>query len=433
MKKKYYLYLLGVLLFFLNSLFATGQLSAPGAVASEGTAYPVFQGTDNIFIFCTENEGTKSAELIVSTDLPGTKTFLWEKYNNEAGVFEFYFSESTQTPQSTISSLEDGCYRATITQGETKENYRAWVFNNWFSVSAESTNSNCESFNLTGSFISSGMKYYDLSENTAIDIHKDIKVEWKEGETIIASIQNPQLFDPPTSDTEYTFRVYDRFGCEKTEATTYESLVTKAQFTAHPQQGEAPLTVTFDNQSENGDPDLYEWFFYRDLDEIKREAENTQQSIDSIMIVAYDENPVFTFENSGTYQVKLVSKNTSGSVTCSDTAYIDEFIVVDTSFVAAPNVFTPNGDGTNDLFVVSFWSMKSIKIQIFNRWGKRIHFWESNDIRGFEETYTETVWDGKLGGRYASPGVYYYVVEGRGRDDKKRKEHGFFHLFRDKQ
>ena len=112
---------------------------------------------------------------------------------------------------------------------------------------------------------------------------------------------------------------------------------------------------------------------------------------------------------------------------------MDDFITIDTSFIAAPNVFTPNGDGVNDLFVVKFWSMKNLKISIYNRWGKRIHFWESSDVRGFGNTYTATVWDGRLGGRYASPGVYYYVAEGKGRDDKNRRARGFFHLFRDKE
>lgn len=50
---------------------------------------------------------------------------------------------------------------------------------------------------------------------------------------------------------------------------------------------------------------------------------------------------------------------------------------------------------------------------------KTIHTWQSGDVRGFEGTWTETVWDGRLmGGRYASPGVYYYNVVGEGRDGK---------------
>ena len=432
MKTKSYAYLIFLTLFTLFSPFLKGQINAPGAVGETQTAYPVFNETDNIYVFCVSGESEQAAILQGSTGLEGTKTFKWDQYNELTGEFELYFSESTEASQSEISGLEDGGYRLTITQGETTEVYRAWVFNNWFTASASVNESNCESFKLAGSFISSGMRYYDLTDNSELDVFKDVKVEWKEGEVTIATVQTPEIFDPPTQDTEYTFRVYDRFGCETTTSVTYESIVTKAQFTVDPQSGEAPLTVTFTNQSENGDTDLYEWFFYRDLDELKREAGNTDQPIDSINFIAYDQSPVYTYENSGTYNIKLVSKHQSEFHVCVDTAYIEDFIVVDTSFVAVPNVFTPNGDGTNDVFAVKYWSMQSIKISIFNRWGKRIHFWESNDIRGFEDTYIETVWDGRLGGRYASPGVYYYVVEGRGRDGETRKAHGFFHLFREK-
>lgn len=79
--------------------------------------------------------------------------------------------------------------------------------------------------------------------------------------------------------------------------------------------------------------------------------------------------------------------------------------------------------------------MKSVKISIFNRWGKVVHVWESNDVRGFgatRESTPQSVWDGKVGGKLATPGVYYYVAEGRGRDDKKQQATGFFHLLRDK-
>jgi len=432
MKTKSYAYLILFALFSVFTPFANGQITAPGAAGTAQTEYPVFNETDNIYVFCVSGESEFTATLQISTELEGTKTFLWEQYNEVTGEFELYFSEGTEATQSEISGLEDGGYRVTITQGETTEIYRAWVFNNWFTASANVIESNCESFKLDGSFISSGMRYYDLADNSELDVFKDVQVEWKEGEVTIATVQTPQIFSPPTQDTEYTFRVYDRFGCETTVNVTYESIVTKADFSVDPQSGEAPLTVNFTNLSENGNPNLYEWFFYRDLDEIKRESENTDQPIDSIDFVAYDQNPVYTYENSGTYNVKLVSKHQSEFHVCVDTAYIEDFIVVDTSFVAVPNVFTPNGDGTNDVFAVKYWSMQSIKISIFNRWGKRLHFWESNDIRGFEGTYTETVWDGRLGSRFASPGVYYYVVEGMGRDGETRKAHGFFHLFREK-
>lgn len=154
--------------------------------------------------------------------------------------------------------------------------------------------------------------------------------------------------------------------------------------------------------------------------------------VDSILDTAVDVDLTYSFERSGTYMVKLVSKKATGDMVCTDTVYLEDYIMVDTSFVAVPNVFTPNGDGTNDNFVVKFWSMEKVKISVFNRWGRTVHVWESNNVKGFENTWMESVWDGRIGGRYASPGVYFYVVEGTGRDGKKRWKHGDVYLIRDK-
>ena len=412
------------------------QISAPGSSATVQTEYPSFPETDNIYIFCTGNEGIQAADLQAQTLLTGTKNFQWEKYNPASGSYEIYLSESTQGQQSAVSSLEDGGYRVTITQGETVEIYRAWVFNNNLSANASVDNSTCESFVLKGSFTSPALTYYDPANNAALDIPQDIMVEWLRDQTTIGSMLEQTVFDPPAADTEYTLRVFSRFGCEASAVVTYESIVTKAQFRVeyidqNPNEKlEAPLTVNFINESENGDRGRYEWFFYRDLEQIKEESENTLQPVDSIMIVAYDDNPTFTYENTGTYMVKLVSKKVSEFHTCVDTFYMPQYIIIDPSFIEAPNVFTPNGDGTNDVFIIKFRSMQNIKISIFNRWGKRIHFWESNNVRGFDESFTEAVWDGRIGGRFATPGVYYYVAEGRGRDNEPRSAKGFFHLFR---
>ncbi len=429
-KKPGFIYLIIIICLLTDILPASAQLTAPGSSASVETQYPLFPETDNIFIFCAPDSTSEAGVLQANTTLQGTKTFLWEKYNSETATFDAYYSESTDLLESTITGLSDGCYRVSITLGTTNEIYRGWIFNNYNSSNARISNSNCESFMLQGSVSPDPVIYHDLSDNSEIMLDRGIKTEWKEGEVIIGSLSTIQLYDLPTDDTEYTFRVYDRFGCETNTIVQYMAVTTVAGFTAEPVTGEAPLTVNFSNQSINGDQ--YIWYFYRNLDDIKKETENNQGPVDSIMVVAYDQNPVYTYENSGTYIVKLVSLNISDSLTCSDTAYITDNIIVDTSFVAVPNVFTPNGDGTNDLFVVKFWSAQSIKIEIFNRWGKRLHYWESDDVRGFKDTYTATVWDGRVGGRYASPGVYYYVIEGRGRDDKKLKTRGFFHLFRDK-
>lgn len=423
---------------FLFPGWVNGQITAPGSDATDLTSYPTFPETDNIFIFCTTDSLAEIGSLQAATQLSGSKTYQWEKYNSNAAAFETFSSEISDHNTSEISILADGCYRVTITQGGNTEIYRAWVFNNWTVANGSVTESNCEYFTLSGEFFTADFNYYDLADNSKIQIPKENKFEWKEGEEIHSFKINATIYDPPTKDTEYTFRVYDdKYGCEGITTVTYFSIVTKAVFTVDKQNGEAPLTVNFNNQSENGDSGQFRWYLFRDIDEIKREAEQTGGIVDSIMIVAFDDDPVYTYERTGIYDVKLVSSKTSEfsaqTITCADTVYIDELINVDSSFVAAPNVFTPNGDGTNDNFVVKFWSMESIDISIFNRWGKRVHYWKGRNIQGFEGAWTATVWDGRLmGGRFASPGVYFYNVEGMGRDGVKRKDNGFVHLFRGK-
>lgn len=433
MKNKAFLIFCFFAAIFLVPQHTQGQISAPGSSGSDKTNYPVFNETDSIYVFCAQAEGSAIGVLRANTDLTGTKTFLWEKYNQGNATFEFHFSESTGNQFSEITGLPDGCYRVTITQAGNTITDRAWVFNDWFTSGADITESNCDWFKLAGNYTTGEFKYYDLSTNVELVVNKNIRVEWSKGSETVAAVLNPQIFNPPAKDTEYTFRIYDKFSCQSISTVTYISIVTKAAFSIDKQSGEAPLIVTFTNESENGTPGAYEWFFFYDLDWIKENSESFDSPEDSIDFIAVDQSPVWTYEYSGTYMVKLVSKKISQNSVCVDTVYLPDYIVADTSFIAVPNVFTPNGDGTNDEFVVKFWSMQSLEIDIFNRWGKRIHTWQSGDVRGFEGTWTETVWDGRLmGGRYASPGVYYYNVVGEGRDGEKRRAHGFFHLFRDK-
>lgn len=424
------LYLILVFVVFSNVLQA--QIFAPSSDGTDVTEYPVYPEADSIFLFCSTDSTVEVGSLTVNTELTGTKTFLWEKYNETTALFESFFEESSDGNSSQIQDLPDGCYRSTVTSGSETEINRAWVFNNWTVVDGYVSDSNCESFRLNGEFKTAVLNYYDLTSNAKLEVYKDVKVEWLLDGDKMSSLLNIQVFDPPTKNTDYTFRVFDKYACDASIPVTYTSIVTKADFTVDPMNGEGPLMVTFTNNSENGSPGYFEWFFYRDLNDIKEESEGSTEPVDSIDFIAYDEAPVYTYENSGLYMVKLISKHVSEFFTCVDTVYLDDYIEVDTSFVLVPNVFTPNGDGVNDDFVVKFWSMKSLEINIFNRWGKRVHYWKSGDVQGFDGTWTETVWDGRIGGRYASPGVYYYDVVGRGRDDENRKKSGFVHLFRDK-
>jgi len=425
---------LACILIISNSGFAQITSSADAKVPTE------YQSglQDEIHVFCGL-KGESKAALTANAPNGETATFEWSKFNGS--TFDVFQNESGTS--SMVTNLGDGGYRVKVTSASGENTYTAWVFNNYKIAEASIPESNCDYFTLKGEFESPEFVYTDLSTGREKELFSDVKVKWTSANTELSSSAEFMNYNPQTKDTDYEFEVYDRFGCQAVSEISYTSIVTKASFDyklenqdkkSDPGKTEAPLTVTFTNQSENGDIDQYEWFIFKDLQQIKEEIANGVFK-DSIMERIYSENPVFTFEACGSYMVKLVSKKKSELHMCTDTFYMPDYITIDTSFIEAPNVFTPNGDGINDKFAIKFFSMKTVKVTILNRWGKVIHTWESNNVQGFYPTAAsipQSVWDGKIGGQYASPGVYYYVVEGVGRDDKKRKETGFFHLFRDK-
>jgi gliding motility-associated-like protein len=82
--------------------------------------------------------------------------------------------------------------------------------------------------------------------------------------------------------------------------------------------------------------------------------------------------------------------------------------------LTVPNIFTPNGDGNNDVFVVTGKGVSSFSISIFNRWGKKVY--ESTDI--------SEAWTG--GGN--EDGTYFYVVQGRSRNGNDLTSKGYLQL-----
>jgi gliding motility-associated-like protein len=69
--------------------------------------------------------------------------------------------------------------------------------------------------------------------------------------------------------------------------------------------------------------------------------------------------------------------------------------------LTVPNVFTPNGDGFNDLFIPEAQSISTFKMTIYNRWGEKI-FTTEDYIHG---------WDGTISKNEAADGVYFWVIE----------------------
>jgi gliding motility-associated-like protein len=106
-------------------------------------------------------------------------------------------------------------------------------------------------------------------------------------------------------------------------------------------------------------------------------------------------NPYHTYSALGDYDVTLIV--TSG-LDCKDTL-VQSLSVVEGIII--PNVFTPNGDGFNDVFDTRTSAVGPFHIRIYNRWGNVI----------FETVAPEVSWDGMTRAGVAAPaGTYYFVI-----------------------
>lgn len=117
-----------------------------------------------------------------------------------------------------------------------------------------------------------------------------------------------------------------------------------------------------------------------------------------LIISRTDKDHRYTFTDYGTYNVKIIVSN----ATCS---YSDSITVnaIDAK-IQVTNVFTPNGDKQNDEFRVSYKSLLGFECWVYNRWGRKVFYW--ND--------PQKGWDGKIAGKDAAEGAYFYVIKATG-------------------
>ncbi len=123
---------------------------------------------------------------------------------------------------------------------------------------------------------------------------------------------------------------------------------------------------------------------------------------DTAINCASCQNPVAAPLTSQIYTV--LGWDTSG---CQGTATVS--ITIDPFTV--PNVFSPNGDGVNDVLFFNYYAPFGnpfYEISVFDRWGVQL----------FSTTSKTAMWDGKTGGGVDAPeGVYYVAVRIIGDND----------------
>ena len=191
---------------------------------------------------------------------------------------------------------------------------------------------------------------------------------------------------------------------------------------------DAPLTVTFtvefDNPADTAGYDvLYEW----EINQIKNGAP-------ILLVKRNEETTTYTFtEGEGTggvpYSIGLAvtfrHRESGYEETIDDIEKIT--FALRGSSLHLYNAFSPNGDGTNDVYRVKTQSLLSFRMKIFNRWGQEVVSGDQNTLSTEydEDGYTYYIcWDGTYHGRCVEDGVYFILVEAEGSDGIKYVKRG---------
>jgi gliding motility-associated-like protein len=109
----------------------------------------------------------------------------------------------------------------------------------------------------------------------------------------------------------------------------------------------------------------------------------------------------YSFEYPGVYPVKLIAFDTATGCKDSLTRLVS-VRVYENLFV--PTGFSPNDDGVNDIFTMSFENVTEFRMTIWSRWGEIV----------YETNNPNVVWDGTYKGKPLPQDVYPFVIIARG-------------------
>jgi gliding motility-associated-like protein len=124
-------------------------------------------------------------------------------------------------------------------------------------------------------------------------------------------------------------------------------------------------------------------------------------------------NPVFMANQPGLYYLDV----TNYCGTTRDTVILRKGLCE----IYVPTVFTPNGDGVNDVFQIEGGELvKNIKLTIFSRWG----------IKLFEANHMGQVWNGNFQNHPQPIGAYVYYIEYTNLQNEQIKMKGVIMLAR---
>jgi gliding motility-associated-like protein len=81
-------------------------------------------------------------------------------------------------------------------------------------------------------------------------------------------------------------------------------------------------------------------------------------------------------------------------------------ITIESCDIVLPTAFTPDGDNTNDYWVIVDLDVvyPNNTVTVFNRWGSKLYESKQGD-------YANSAWDGTFEGKMMPVGTYYYIID----------------------
>lgn len=218
--------------------------------------------------------------------------------------------------------------------------------------------------------------------------------QWSNG------VANGNSFTPPLGNSYYVVTGTNVEGCQQND-TLWITVLSQpiASAWSSSTTGYPTLIVDFENNSQFAN--TYYWTFGNGVS-------NTTYNLSSQSGI---------YDLPGTYYMTLVADNGY----CTD---IDSIQIIVIPFpdpiIHVPNVFTPNGDGNNDVFFIDTEFVEELDLLIFNRWGNTLY--QSSSINHG--------WDGLQNGNEASEGVYFFRYKAVGINGSVVEGHGHLTLVR---
>jgi gliding motility-associated-like protein len=205
-------------------------------------------------------------------------------------------------------------------------------------------------------------------------------VKWYSDPALTQLVGTGNTFTPPAGTGTVTYYATQTVnGCQSATGTAVTVNVNprpSAAFTATPPKGLTPLNVNFTVNSPGAG--TYSWTFG-----------NNSGGTGAAVSTVYPVKGYFTV---------ICTSSLNG---CSDTSSL--VVYVEESYtLIIPNVFTPNGDNSNDVYLVSGTGLTNFHMEIYDRWG----------VKMFNSDYIGDGWNGRTsGGGDVPAGTYYYVIQ----------------------